>query len=85
MITSLLLMLAAAQSAEPAAAPESSKVKLICRYDAPTSLFMARRKMCLTAEEWEKRTKDGHEASRTMLNDYLGDTNCLGNGICTNF
>lgn len=59
------------------------EVKLVCRYDKKLTLFALPRKMCLTAPEWEKRDQEGEAASQLLKRGYLGDTNCLGKGVCT--
>jgi hypothetical protein len=81
-LEALLLMLAGVE-AETVANP--AEVRLICRDDQPVTLFASRRKMCLTAQEWEKRAQEGEAATHIMLRDYLGNTQCLGKGICTRF
>jgi hypothetical protein len=79
MIGTILTLLFAA--GEPATA-EPAKERLICRRETPIGSLIARRKMCLTATEWEKRQKDGNEASRKLVYDNMGTTNCLNDGSC---
>jgi hypothetical protein len=79
-----LLLILAGAPAPPVSAANPPQVRLICRYEAPATIFGARRKMCLTAEEWEKRVQQGEAASHIMLREYLGNTNCMGQGLCTN-
>jgi hypothetical protein len=83
MVGALLLMLVGAPAA-PAGVANQPQVKLFCRYEAPATIFGARRKICLTAQEWEKKAQEGEAASHIMLREYLGDTNCMGQGLCTN-
>jgi hypothetical protein len=83
-LSALLLMLAGAAAQPPVAGSNPPQVRLICRYEAPTTIFGARRKLCLTAQEWEKRVQEGEAASHIMLREYLGNTNCMGQGLCTN-
>lgn len=83
MIGYSILMLAGAQAIEPVSASQPPAEPLICRYDAPINTFISGRRMCLTAAEWEKRARHNNEAARKMLYDYMGNTNCLDNGICT--
>lgn len=65
-----------AQAAEPA------KERLICRRETPIGSLIARRKMCMTASEWEKRSRDGNEQSRRLVYDNMGTSNCLNDGTC---
>ena len=79
-----LLFILAGAPAPPVDAANPPQVKLYCRYEAPSTPFGARRKTCLTAEEWEKKVQQGEAASHIMLREYLGDTNCMSKGLCTN-
>ena len=80
----LLLVLVGAPAPPIGAANPPPQVKLYCRYEAPATIFGARRKTCLTAEQWQKKIQEGEAASHIMLREYLGDTNCMGQGLCSN-
>ena len=81
---SLLGAAAPLLASEPAAAeqaqPGADKEKLICRRENVIgSIIPARRKMCLTKSEWERREYDGNEAARKMVQDNAGK---CGGPVC---
>lgn len=79
MLSMLTLLLLAS---EPVAAAEPARERMICRRETPIGSLIARRKMCLSAAEWEKRAKDGNETARKMAYENMGNTNCLNDGSC---
>ena len=80
----LLVLLMGAPAPAPSAANPPPEVRLYCRYEASKTPFGGRRKTCLTAEQWEKKIQEGEAASHIMLREYLGDTNCMSQGLCSN-
>ena len=83
MVEAVLLLLASGQTVEPFADLPPPRDRLICRFETPIRSLLHRRKMCLTAAEWEKRDRETAEASRKMVYENMGDTSCLDDGTCT--
>jgi len=75
-LTTMALLLAAG---EPAA-PQPAKDRLICRRETPIGSLIARRKMCMTAAEWDKLARDGNEEARKMAYENMG--RCFDPGLC---
>lgn len=85
MLTLSLLLLAIGQSAggpAPAAKPAAPKERLICQRETPIGSLIARRKMCLTKAEWEKRRLDGNEEARRQIMDNMGRPSCNDSETC---
>jgi len=84
-VTALLAVALAAPAvaADPAkpAAPGADKDKLICRREVPIGSLIARRKMCLTKEQWQKRADDGNATARSLVEDGASACGHDG-GVC---
>lgn len=84
MILTMTLLLAGLQ-AEPAGqstAPEPAKDKLICKRETPIGSLVPSRKMCLTKKQWQERAEIGNEVARRMIQEGMGNMNCMNSGNC---
>lgn len=84
-IAALLIVLSLAPpalaAAKPAPVSAGEKDKLICRRETPIGSLIASRKICMTKEQWQKRTDDGNATSRQLVED--GASACGQNGgVC---
>lgn len=83
------VMLVAAMLAAPvlAADPvrsdavEPAKDRLVCKREVPVGSLIASRKMCLTKEQWRKRSEDGNAMARSLVEDGAGACGQDG-GVC---
>lgn len=85
MLALSLALFAAGQAADqsaPAATPQPAKERLICTRETPIGSLIARRKVCLTKSEWEKRRADGNEEARRQLMDNMGRPSCNDPSSC---
>ena len=83
-IAILALVLAApAAAAEPVKpeGPGAGKDKLVCKREVPVGSLIASRKMCLTKEQWRKRSDDGNAVARGLVEDGAGACGQNG-GVC---
>ena len=60
----------------------ADKDKLICRREVPIGSLIASRKICLTKEQWTKRSEDGNDAARKMADDNMGRPACNDVNTC---
>lgn len=84
-IAALLIVISLAPPAlaaeKPVPVSASEKDKLICRRETPIGSLIASRKVCMTKEQWQKRTDDGNSTSRQLVED--GASACGQNGgVC---
>ena len=64
---------ALADTAKPATGqPGADKDKLICKREVPIGSLIATRKMCMTKEQWQKRSDDGNAMARGLVEDSAG-------------
>lgn len=80
MILTITALLLGAAGPAQAGSAEPAKERLICRRETPIGSLIARRKMCLTKSDWEKRSRDGNEEARKMAYDNMG--RCFDPALC---
>lgn len=75
-----LLLLGAPDSPSDKAQP--AKERLICKRETPIGSLIARRKVCLTQTEWDKRVADGNEEARNQIYNNMGRPSCNSSASC---
>lgn len=86
MLQALLLIMFAATASQAAGdggtKPEPAKERLVCKRETPIGSLIARRKVCLTKSEWDKRTADGNDEARNQIYNNQGRPACTSSATC---
>lgn len=82
MTLALAILLLGAADAPADAKAEPAKERLICKRETPVGSLIARRKVCLTKTEWEKRIADGNEEARNQSYNNMGRPACSSTASC---
>jgi hypothetical protein len=85
-IVATLLAIAAGGAVYAAEQPklaDAGQVKdpLICKREVPVGSLIATRKVCLTKQQWQKRSDDGNATARNLVEDGAGACGHEG-GVC---
>lgn len=81
-MTLLLALLLLGAPDSPADKAEPAKERLICKRETPIGSLIARRKVCLTKTEWDKRIADGNEEARNQAYNNMGRPSCNDSASC---
>lgn len=83
MLAGLTMLLLAAGEPTTLTVADPAKVRLTCREEVLPLALLSRRRLCLTDEQWEERSRRDQEAARRSVYELMGDTSCMNGGICT--